>query len=133
MKSDHRSKFSNLVEALIFFRLLPSNCLNWKIYAIIPLHFHLQPQYNIYFTTILTITKNNSNDHNDLILIYVTNVWCFTIPQLLFRYPSELISGAQGLYILFDCRVDSFKTSRMGPKCTHKAICTAPQMIPDRK
>ena len=24
---------SNLVEALIFFRLLPSNCLNWKIYC----------------------------------------------------------------------------------------------------
>ena len=23
---------SNPVEALIFFRLLPSNCLNWKIY-----------------------------------------------------------------------------------------------------
>ena len=57
MKNDHRSKFSNLsnwkgeawkrehrtgiaevtgsnpVEALIFFRLLPSNCLNWKIYC----------------------------------------------------------------------------------------------------
>ena len=59
MKCDHRSKFSNLsnwkeeafqlmvehrtgiaevmgsnpVEALIFFRLLPSNCLNWKIYC----------------------------------------------------------------------------------------------------
>ena len=24
---------SNPVEALIFFRLLPSNCLNWKIYC----------------------------------------------------------------------------------------------------
>ena len=57
MKRDHRSKLtslpmwgftaqlvehrngiaevtgSNLVEALIFFRLLPSNCLNWKIYC----------------------------------------------------------------------------------------------------
>ena len=51
VKSDHRSKFSNLsdwkkeawkieevtgsnpVEALIFFRLLPFNCLNWKIYC----------------------------------------------------------------------------------------------------
>ena len=38
VKCDHRSKFSNLsnsnpVEALIFFRLLLSNCLNWKIYC----------------------------------------------------------------------------------------------------
>ena len=51
VKDDHRSKFSNLsnwkehrtgiaevtgsnpVEALIFFRLLLSNCLNWKIYC----------------------------------------------------------------------------------------------------
>ena len=38
VKNDHRSKFSNLSnwkeEALIFFfRLLLSNCLNWKIYC----------------------------------------------------------------------------------------------------
>ena len=38
---------SNPVEALIFFfRLVLSNCLNWKkITAMITLHFHLQPQY----------------------------------------------------------------------------------------
>ena len=36
---------SNPVEALIFFRLLLSNCLNWKFTAMITLHFHLQPQY----------------------------------------------------------------------------------------
>ena len=30
-----------LVEALIFFRLLPSNCLNWKFTAMITLHFLL--------------------------------------------------------------------------------------------
>ena len=36
---------SNPVEALIFFRLLPSNCLNLKFTAMISLHFHLQPQY----------------------------------------------------------------------------------------
>ena len=44
---------SNPVEALIFFRLLPCNCLNWEFTAMITLHFHLQPQYNmncIYFT-----------------------------------------------------------------------------------
>ena len=28
-----------------FFRLLLSNCLNWKFTAMITLHFHLQPQY----------------------------------------------------------------------------------------
>ena len=36
---------SNPVEALIFFRLLLSNCLNWKFTAMITFHFHLQPQY----------------------------------------------------------------------------------------
>ena len=38
MKCDHRAGIaevmgSNPVEALIFFRLLLSNCLNWKIYC----------------------------------------------------------------------------------------------------
>ena len=32
---------SNPVEALIFFRLLPSNCLNWKFTAMITLQFYL--------------------------------------------------------------------------------------------
>ena len=37
---------SNPVEALIFFfRLLLSSCLNWKVTAMITLHFHLEPQY----------------------------------------------------------------------------------------
>ena len=40
---------SNPVEALIFFRFLPSNCLNWKFTTMITLHFHLQPQYNMHF------------------------------------------------------------------------------------
>ena len=31
---------SNPVEALIFFRLLLSNCLNWKFTAMTTLHFH---------------------------------------------------------------------------------------------
>ena len=34
---------SNPVEALIFLRLLPSNCLNWKFTAMISLHFHFFP------------------------------------------------------------------------------------------
>ena len=51
-----RSQVSNPIEALIFFRLLPSNCLKLigKFTAIITLHFHLQPQYkygfHLYFT-----------------------------------------------------------------------------------
>ena len=35
----------NPVEALIFFRLLLSNCLNWKIYCDDHSSLHLQPQY----------------------------------------------------------------------------------------
>jgi len=41
---------SNPVEALIFCRPPPSNCLNWKIYFKFKFHFHLQPQYNMNFT-----------------------------------------------------------------------------------
>ena len=39
---------SKPIEALIFFRLLPSNCLNWKFIVMITPHFHLQPQYNMH-------------------------------------------------------------------------------------
>ena len=42
----------------LFFRLIPSNCLNWKFTAMITLYFHLQPQYykyefHIHFTEII--------------------------------------------------------------------------------
>ena len=40
---------SSPVEALIFFRLLPSNCLNWKFTAMITLHFHQQTEYKYEF------------------------------------------------------------------------------------
>ena len=36
---------SNPVEALIFFRLLHSNCLNWKFSAKITYHLHKYPQF----------------------------------------------------------------------------------------
>ena len=36
---------SNPVEALIFFRLLNSNCLNWKFTAKITYHLHIYPQF----------------------------------------------------------------------------------------
>ena len=36
---------SNPVEALIFLRLLYSNCLNWKFTAKITYHLHIYPQF----------------------------------------------------------------------------------------
>ena len=57
---------SNPVEALIFFRLLLSNCLNWKIYCDDHSSIHLQPQYkyelfHIYFTSLHCTKKNELN------------------------------------------------------------------------
>ena len=50
---------SNPVAALIFFfRLLLSNCLNWKFTAMIILYFHLQPQFKYELFHILHIIKN---------------------------------------------------------------------------
>ena len=47
---------SNPVEALIFFRLVPSNCLNWKIYcddhSSLSSTTAVQYEFHIYFTTI---------------------------------------------------------------------------------
>ena len=48
------------VEALIFFRLLFSNCLNWKFTAMIILHFDLQPQFKYMNYFIHTSRNNNS-------------------------------------------------------------------------
>ena len=36
---------AKFVEALIFFRLLYSNCLNWKFTAKITHHLHIYPQF----------------------------------------------------------------------------------------
>ena len=57
---------SNPIEALIFFRLLLSNCLNWKFTAMIILHFHFIPQYkyelfHIYFTRFHCTGRNELN------------------------------------------------------------------------
>ena len=57
---------SNPVEALIFFRLLLSNCLIGKFTAMITLHFHLIPQYkyelfHIYFTLFHCTGRNELN------------------------------------------------------------------------
>ena len=46
---------SNPVEVLIFLRLLPSNCLNWKIYCDDHSYIQLQPQYNMNFIYISQI------------------------------------------------------------------------------
>ena len=50
---------SNPVEALIFFRLLHSNCLNWKFTAKITYHLHIYPQF-IYESFHILHVKNNS-------------------------------------------------------------------------
>ncbi len=57
---------SNPVEALIFFRLLLSNCLNWKIYCHDHSSLHLLPQYkyelfHIYFTSLHCTGKYELN------------------------------------------------------------------------
>ena len=57
---------SNPVEALIFFRLLLSNCLNWKIYCDDHSSLHLQPQYkyelfHVYFTSLHCTGKYELN------------------------------------------------------------------------
>ena len=53
-------------DCLIFFRLLLSNCLNWKIYCDDHSSLHLQPQYkyelfHIYFTSLHCTGKNELN------------------------------------------------------------------------
>ena len=56
-RASHRYRGGHGFEScwsLDFFRLLLSNCLNWKFTAMIILHFHLQPQFkcglfHIYF------------------------------------------------------------------------------------
>ena len=43
-RASHRYR-GDPVEALIFFRLLHSNCLNWKFTAKITYHLHIYPQF----------------------------------------------------------------------------------------
>ena len=50
---------SNPVEALIFFRLLNSNCLNWKFTAKITYHLHIYPQFIYESFHIHYIIRNN--------------------------------------------------------------------------
>ena len=57
---------SNPVEALIFFRLLYSNCLNWKFTAKITYHLHIYPQFTyesfhiLYVISLLSRENMNS-------------------------------------------------------------------------
>ena len=72
--------FSRAVEALIFFRLLLSNCLNWKIYCDDHSSLHLQPQYkyelfHIYLTSLHCTAKYELNKLTSLPM-------CGTIAQL---------------------------------------------------
>ena len=58
---------SNPVQALIFFRLLPSNCLNWKIYcgdhSSLSSTTAMQYEFHIYFTVIGDIRDLLSERH----------------------------------------------------------------------
>ena len=51
---------SNPVEALIFFRLLYSNCLNWKFTAKITYHLHIYLQFIHYVISLLSRENMNS-------------------------------------------------------------------------
>ena len=69
---------SNPVEALIFFRLLLSNCSSWNFTAMIILHFHLQPQYkyelfHIYFTSFQNFTTRLSTPYIYLFFLSPTS------------------------------------------------------------
>ena len=60
---EHRTGFaevtgSNPVEALIFFKLLPSNCVNWKIYC--DEHFSLSSTTTVQYEFHIHFTKDES-------------------------------------------------------------------------
>ena len=62
---------SNPVEALIFFRLLYSNCLNWKFTAKIAYHLHIYPQFtyesfHIHYIISLLSRKNMNSQLTSL-------------------------------------------------------------------
>ena len=56
---------SNPVEALIFFRLLYSDCLNWKFTAKITYHLHIYPQFiyesfHIHYIKVIFVAPSNA-------------------------------------------------------------------------
>ena len=58
---------SNPVEALIFFRLLHSNCLNWKFTAKITYHLHIYPQFIYESFRILHVIANSDLTYQELL------------------------------------------------------------------
>ena len=73
---------SNPVEALIFLRLLPSNCLNWKFTAMITLHlplidhckgFGIRAQFSLWKSTSFLI---NPYEHAWRLTLWITfEIW----------------------------------------------------------
>ena len=61
---------SSPIEAVIFFRLLPSNCLNWKIYC--DDHFSLssttavQYEFHIYFTSTVCVVRKHPQNQGSM-------------------------------------------------------------------
>ena len=99
VKNDHRSKFSNLSNwkeeawkksglQLIFFRLLLSNCLNWKFTAMIILYFHLLPQFKYELFHILHIKNQISWAKERHKYQYMVGIWPLKIwfPRMLYHY-----------------------------------------------
>ena len=66
---------SNPVEALIFFRLLHSNCLNWKFTAKITYHLHIYPQFIYESFHILHVISLLSRENKELTIDLAPNVW----------------------------------------------------------
>ena len=55
---------SNPVEALIFFNLHPSNCLNWKIYCDDQSSLLLQESYSLWYAPLLCRFKLQQSDEH---------------------------------------------------------------------
>ena len=120
VKSDHRSKVSNLsnwkeeawkksglqrgsnpVEALIFFRLL-SNCLNWKMYC--DDHFSLTSTtaVQIWITSYILHIKEKSHTKNDKYLSPVSN-FDLAMSQAMFSRFAEVLTVAMATSELRAC------------------------------
>ena len=103
---------SNPVEALIFFGLLLSNCLNWKIYCNDHSSLHLLPQYkyelfHIYFTSLHCTGKYELNKLTSLPM-------CGFIAQLVeHRTSIAEVTGSNPVEALIFFRASSFQLLKL--------------------
>ena len=83
---------SNPVEALIFFRILHSNCLNWKFTAKTTYHLHIYPQFIYESFHILHVTSNNTMT---FLFKSFKDITAFPLPVLLNFYQLQLNYNVQ--------------------------------------